>query len=99
MARNTYISGEWNLICDSCGRKIKAKDSRKRWDGLIVCPEDYEQRHPQDFVRARQDKITVPYTRPRPTDIFVDVVYACTIDGKTAVAGRATAGCSIAGST
>jgi len=75
MARNTYISGQWNLICDSCGKKIKAGMAKKRWDGFIVCPEDYEQRHPQDFVRARQDKITVPFTRPRPTDVFIDVHY------------------------
>jgi len=97
--RNYYVSGQWNLICDSCGKKIKTGKAKKRWDGLVVCPEDYEQRHSQDFVRARQDKITVPFTRPRPQDIFVDVVYACTTDGKTAIANRAVAGCSITGTT
>jgi hypothetical protein len=75
MARNTFTSGQWNLICDSCGKKIKAGESRKRWDGLIVCSEDYEQRHSQDFVRARQDKISIPFSRPRPPDIFVQVNY------------------------
>jgi len=75
MARNQYMSGQWNVICDSCGKKIKAGEARKRWDGFIVCPEDYEQRHSQDFVRARQDKITVPFTRPRPVDTFVPTYY------------------------
>lgn len=71
MNKNYYISGSWNGICDVCGQKHKASNLKKRWDGLIVCPDDYEERHPQDFVRAKQDKITVPFTRPRPTDVFV----------------------------
>ena len=71
MPRNYYVSGGWNVICDSCGKKIKASEAKQRWDGLIVCPEDFEMRQPQDFVKARQDKITVPFTRPRPTDDFI----------------------------
>lgn len=71
MPRNYYVSGGWNVICDSCGKKIKASEAKQRWDGLIVCPNDFEMRQPQDFVKARQDKITVPFTRPRPTDDFI----------------------------
>jgi hypothetical protein len=71
MPRNYYVSGGWNVICDSCGKKIKASEAKQRWDGLIVCPADFEMRQPQDFVKARQDKITVPFTRPRPTDAFI----------------------------
>ncbi len=70
MAKNYFISGEWNLICDSCGKKIKAHEAKHRWDGLVVCPEDWEPRQPQDFVRAKTDKISVPFTRPRPEDVF-----------------------------
>lgn len=65
-----YKSGDWNLICDVCGKKMKASHARHRWDGLIVCDEDFEHRHAQDFLRVKSDKITVPYTRPVPTDIF-----------------------------
>lgn len=71
MPRNYYVSGGWNVICDSCGKKIKASEAKQRWDGLIVCPNDFEMRQPQDFVKARADKITVPFTRPRPTDEFI----------------------------
>lgn len=74
MSRNWfYRSGSWNLLCDVCAKKIKAEDSRKRWDGFITCPSCYEVRHPQDFIRARTDKIVVPYTRPQPTDQFVQI--------------------------
>ena len=71
---NYYISGEWNLICDVCGKKIKSGKSRHRWDGFVVCEDDWEERQPQDFVRARQDKISVPFTRPRPLDSFRELI-------------------------
>lgn len=70
-----YKSGDWNVICDICSKKIKASESLKRWDGFVVCEDDFEQRHPQDFVRSKEDKISVPFTRPRPTDVFVPVNY------------------------
>ena len=77
---NYYILGEWNLICDVCGKKIKAHEAKHRGDGLLVCENDFEHRHPQDFVRARQDKITVPFNRPRPVDVFVIVDYDIYVD-------------------
>ena len=72
---NYYKAGEWNVTCDVCSKKIKAGQAKKRWDGFIVCPDDYETRHPQDFVRARQDKISVPFTRPILPLIFKNVEY------------------------
>ena len=75
MSRNHFISGEWNVTCDVCSKKIKAHQARQRWDGFIVCPDDYETRHPQDFVQAKQDKISVPFQRPIPTLIFENVPY------------------------
>jgi hypothetical protein len=81
MNRNHYESGGWNLICDVCSIKYKSSKAKQRWDGFIVCPNCYEQRHPQDFVRSRQDKITVPYIRP-PADIFIiDVGDGYTVNG------------------
>ena len=66
MKKNHFVSGEFNLLCDVCSKKIKASDAKQRWDGLIVCPSDFEHRHEQDYVKARTDKITVPFTRPIP---------------------------------
>ena len=97
MSKNYYTSGEWWVICDICGKKIKSGESRHRWDGFVVCEKDFEARHPQDFVRARQDKISVPFTRPRPPDVFVEVAYICTPEGSSGICGRSVAGCSIAG--
>ena len=75
MKKNHFISGEWNVICDVCSKKIKAHDAKLRWDGFIVCPDDFENRHPQDFVKAQTDKITVPFTRPIPTLTFTVIPY------------------------
>lgn len=102
MSRNYYTSGQWNLICDVCGKKIKAGKSKQRWDGFIVCEDDYEHRHPQDFVKARQDKISVSFTRPRPPDLFTDIDYVdtgninyCTITGQQAIPSLAIPGCVV----
>jgi hypothetical protein len=97
-----YRSSDWWIICDVCGKKIKASNSRHRWDGLVVCDEDFEHRHPQDFIKVRQDKITVPFLRPRPTDTFVSVSYqgntlTCTPMSKFAISGTATSGCTVVG--
>ena len=56
-ANPDFKSGDNWVECDICGMDIYASDSKKRWDGLIVCSDDWEMRHPQDFVRARKDKI------------------------------------------
>lgn len=72
---NYYKAGEWNVTCDVCGKKIKAGDAKHRWDGFVVCPDDFEIRHEQDFVKPRLDKITVPFQRPIPTLIFTTVPY------------------------
>lgn len=105
-----YRSGDWWVLCDVCSKKTKASKIKQRWDGLLVCPEDYEHRHPQDYIKVRQDKITVPFMRPRSTDVFGGFdqnlnpstpTYAntltCTPMSRFAIAGEAVSGCVIAG--
>ena len=62
---------DWNLECDVCDFKMKASQSKKRWDGKIVCPEDWEIRHPQDFYRVTRDDQSVPFTRPPSADNLI----------------------------
>lgn len=87
MAKNFYIPGEWNLTCDVCSKKIKAHEAKHRWDGFIVCEADWEPRHEQDFVRARQDKLTVPFVRPIPELVFTEVDYILYWDSGYSVSG------------
>jgi hypothetical protein len=46
------------------------------WDNLVVCPNDWEPRHPQDFVRGREDDTSAKgLVRPEPPDQFIEVTY------------------------
>jgi hypothetical protein len=69
-----YDKGDWNAICDVCGRKYKASLLKQRWDGLMCCPQDWEIRQPQDFVRGVPDPQLVPFVRDEPSDSFIDIV-------------------------
>lgn len=41
-----FILGEHNLNCWVCSKKLKSREALKRWDGVYVCPECYETKHP-----------------------------------------------------
>jgi len=78
MAKNYYISGQWNVTCDVCSKKIKSGISKHRWDGYITCPDCWEPRQPLDFLRVKADKISVPFQRPIPAAVYTTVSYADT---------------------
>ena len=88
-----YLSGDEWFICDVCGGKFRRSVGKVRWDNLLVCPADFELRHPQDFVRAKIDKIVIENPRPRPADVFVGPV--CSTN--TSTPGVAVPGCAIPG--
>lgn len=96
-----WRSGSWNTICDVCGFKFKAEHLKQRWDGLMVCPEDWEIRHPQELIRPIQDQNKLPWTRPEATDQFISTTYrptaGCTAEGMTCQAGYMSADCAIVG--
>ena len=64
--QNTLAEGSWNTICDGCGFKFKKEDLRKRWDGYMMCKEDWETQHPSDFFRGFAEDTSVPFTRNDP---------------------------------
>tara|TARA_R100000231_G_scaffold80785_1_gene62077 strand:+ start:1085 stop:1381 length:297 start_codon:yes stop_codon:yes gene_type:complete len=44
----TYAVGRKSLgICDRCGFEYRYLELQKEWNGLKVCPQCYEQKHPQ----------------------------------------------------
>lgn len=66
-----YIPGDFWRICDRCGFRYRASQTFKTWDGLYVCHNDFESRHPQDFVRGRRDNQNVPGARPESVDNII----------------------------
>lgn len=80
-----YRPGDFYRICDRCGFKMRASETFKTWEGLYVCAEDYETRHPQDYVRGRRDRQNVPEPRPEATDTTIGPL-------QTRIAAAAVAG-------
>lgn len=91
--RDYYRLGDWNVTCSMCGRKRKASEMQKNWQGMWRCPQHNEPRHPQDFVRAVPDIQTPPFVQP-PADI---TIATCTPKGVSAVPGSAVPGCMTPG--
>lgn len=67
-----YKDGTNNAICDYCGKKFKANKLLKTWDGLWVCRNDFEVRHPQDYVRGVRDDTRPELSRPEAQNVFVE---------------------------
>jgi hypothetical protein len=69
----------WKAVCDVCGFEFDNDELKKRWDGLMVCKPDFELRHPMDFLKVKkEDSQVLPWTRPEPADIYIEVTYADT---------------------
>lgn len=65
-----YRKGDHWVVDDRSGARIRASDSRMEWTGAIVHKDDWEPRHPQDFVRGVRDNQAVPNPRPVPPAVF-----------------------------
>ena len=76
-----YIRGDWNLIDDKTGFKIKASQSRLQWNNVRCADKYFEERHTQDFVRGVPDKQNVPFARPESADPWL--VTSTTINNPT----------------
>ena len=52
---------------------FRKSQTRKTWDGFVVCKKDWEPRHPQDIGQTpREDKQFVKDARPEPDEVFLD---------------------------
>jgi hypothetical protein len=49
-----------------------SEDKRVRWDGLIVYKGNLDERHPQDFLRPREDDQSITHPRRPKDDVYVD---------------------------
>lgn len=69
----TYIPGNHWKICDQCGFKKRNSQTRKMWDGKVVCADTcWEPRHPQDYmVKGVKDNQSVKDARPRQSNKFI----------------------------
>jgi len=55
--------GYYYVLCDVCGKKMRAKDAIKINDrfnylnGLVVCQEDADETNPQNYIKARRERV------------------------------------------
>jgi len=57
-------SYEYNAVCDSCGFVFKNTELKQRWDGFMVCKDDWETRNIADFYQTPIDTHVLPWSRP-----------------------------------
>ena len=67
----SYIPGQFWRICDKCGMRYRQSDTKREWNGLWVCEDCFETRQPQDFVRGKADRQSVPNPRPDPGPYYL----------------------------
>lgn len=74
-SKDRYVPGDWNVIDDLAGFKMKYSETFKRWDGMLGPGWSEEQRHPQDFLRSVPDDTSVPDARPdwTPTERSTEI--------------------------
>jgi len=71
-----FATGKYSqAICDRCGYQYPYLELRKEWNGLFVCPQCYEPKHPQlDPTYHAADPEALKDARPdRVEPIIVDV--------------------------
>lgn len=89
-----YKPGGYWALCDICGCAIRASEGHMRWDGYFVCPDDWEARHEQDFLRARTDRIA-PQGPVRPDEGDGDTFIPSFCSTNTCITEVAIADCAI----
>lgn len=57
------------LMCDRSNFKVD--ELKTEWTGLMVRPEDWEPRHPQEYVKSRGTQKDIGPQSPEPDNVFI----------------------------
>jgi len=91
---------KWYILCDVCGKKIYNTDAFQRWDGLLVCANDYERKHPLLGYRYKpkdgEGSVSSKQLFTGHEDLSQSVL-VCDIYTSMGISGYGTAGCAQAG--
>lgn len=61
-----WKKGDHWVVCDVCGKDYRNSVMTMRWDNKVVCPADFEERHPSDLFRGTpDDEIAKGFIRPQ----------------------------------
>lgn len=74
MARFASAKNTWG-ISDRSGFRYRLREMRKEWNGLLVGPDEYEEKHPQlEPPNVSPDPQVVQNPRPDRTEPAVEVI-------------------------
>lgn len=73
--------GSWNAMCWECGRKKKAEDLWKYWQGYWICPRHWNPRQPQDFAKGIVEHVTPPWVQPMAEYVYSGPLQETVSDG------------------
>lgn len=88
--KKTSWPGNWKVVCDVCGFWFPSSDVKQRWDGLIVCHEDWETRHPQTLYGYKAHTSLPTFVRSEPED---DLLLVCDVVSSSGYTGLGSVGC------
>lgn len=81
---NSYpADGFYYALCDICGRKMRVNQMKMTYGTrgtLLVCPNDYEDPHPQDYIKSFKERPAPKLTRSESTDSFEYINTAAEIE-------------------
>lgn len=85
--RNTHRVGDHLMVDDESGYTHYASEMVERWDGAFVHHTNNETRHPQEFVRARNDPRPLKNVRPDGFSRVIDNTFELEV-GETTVSTK-----------
>ncbi len=89
MKKIKWPGGGWKVSCMRCGFWFPSTEIKKEWTGLLVCPKDYEPRHPQTLIKTHGEQ-AFPTFVSKDTDVFVGY---CDVATRSGYADLGTADC------
>lgn len=93
--KKTKWPGNWKVACHVCGWWYPSSEIKRRWDGVLVCPNDYETRHPQTLIRINGEKAVPTFvSKDASPDTFA---VFCSLEAQSCYSGLATSGCARSG--
>ena len=82
--------------CDRCGFEFRVSKMKQEWNGLSVCKDCWDPRHPQDFLRIDPEQIVADQVGTEDTTANATYVTDTGTDA-LAIAGLAKAGTAVTG--
>jgi hypothetical protein len=58
-------------ICQQSGFRVPPRQLSRQWNGILARREDYDDRHPQEFLKGAPERRGVPVPRPEQADAFI----------------------------